>query len=213
MITNFDQYVETYDQLVPFRRVGQYELHRATIERRLQLGSVRAAIEDDQFLDLLRSTLEAWGIGRRASRLRSAHQIRSALGNHASELVSLESFQIEDAALHAEAVALRVDWLITELGVVDNRARIVAGTKTLHHLLPELVPPMDRAWTGAFFGWTVLDPQNHQTAIFTEAYLASTQIAKASRPSRMVGPGWRTSSSKIIDNAIIGYCKVHGIGG
>jgi hypothetical protein len=27
---------------------------------------------------------------------------------------------------------------------------VVGGTKTLHHLLPDLVPPMDRRWTGAF---------------------------------------------------------------
>jgi hypothetical protein len=41
-------------------------------------------------------------------------------------------------------------WMVVEsLGVVENVAKIVAGTKTLHHLLPDLVVPMDRAWTGS----------------------------------------------------------------
>jgi len=63
-----------------------------------------------------------------------------------------------------------IDSLVSGLAVVDNKARIVAGTKTLHHLLPDLVPPMDRAWTGAFFGWSPIDPQKNQTLILGEAF-------------------------------------------
>jgi hypothetical protein len=40
----------------------------------------------------------------------------------------------------------------------------VPGTKALHHLLPDLVPPMDRAWTGAFFHWSTTAPQNAEAA-------------------------------------------------
>ena len=49
--------------------------------------------------------------------------------------------------------------LIAALEVVTNKARIVAGIKTLHHLLPDLVPPMDRQWTGLFFGWSQVAPE------------------------------------------------------
>lgn len=39
-------------------------------------------------------------------------------------------------------------WQVIEnLGIVRNRSLIVSGTKALHHVLPGLVPPMDRAWT------------------------------------------------------------------
>ena len=107
----------------------------------------------------------------------------------------------------------RVDRLVSVLNVVDNKARIFAGTKTLHHLLPDLVPPMDRAWTGAFFGWSVLDPQNNQSAILAEAFTAFAEVARATQPSRLVGPGGRTSATKVLDNALIGYCKVQSIGG
>jgi hypothetical protein len=106
-----------------------------------------------------------------------------------------------------------LDRLVQELGVVDNQARIVAGTKTLHHLIPDLVPPMDRAWTGAFFGWRLLDPQNRQTEIFSKALAGLYGVAVAARPSRLVGAGWRTSLTKILDNAVIGYCQLHGIRG
>ena len=86
---------------------------------------------------------------------------------------------IENAGLDANAVAASLDRLVSDLGVVDNKSLLVAGTKTLHHLLPDLVPPMDRRWTGAFFGWWPIDPQNRQTAILSEAYGWFVEIAQA----------------------------------
>lgn len=68
---------------------------------------------------------------------------------------------------------------------------------------------MDQAWTGKFFGWTVTDPQYRQEEIFTEAFEALMGAGTEVVPSRLVGSGWRTSSSKLLDNAIIGYCREH----
>jgi len=31
-------------------------------------------------------------------------------------------------------------------------------------------------------------------------------VAQQTHPARLVGDGWRTSASKIIDNAIVGFC-------
>jgi hypothetical protein len=161
MVERFDEYVATYDRLVPFTRSGQYELHRETIDRRRQFGTVTAAVHDARFTDLLYRTLQAWGIGRRASRLAPLPAFRESLVLHARAIAALEFLSLE--SLDSAAVVPVLDRLITELAVVDNWARIVAGTKTLHHLLPDLVVPMDRAWTGAFFGWSTTDPQNRQT--------------------------------------------------
>jgi hypothetical protein len=212
LIDGFDDCVAHYDRLVPFTRSGQYERHRQTIDRRRTLGSAEVAAEDDRFTELLYGTLQAWGIGRRASRLVPLDEFRRRLTARAAELRYLEGLHLEDPSTDAVDVSAKLDHLIDEFGVVDNRARIVAGTKTLHHLLPDLVPPMDRAWTGAFFGWTSLDPQHRQTDIFTEAFVGLAEVAVACRPSRLVGDGWRTSPTKLVDNALIGFCQLHGIG-
>lgn len=153
------------------------------------------------------------GHRRRASKLAPIDEFRRCLERREGEVRELDHHSIENPSIDIGELAATVDRLITDLAVVDNKARIVAGTKTLHHLLPDLVPPMDRAWTGAFFGWSLLDPQNSQTVIFTEAFTSFAHMARAVRPSRLVGQGWRTSSSKILDNAVIGYCKLYGIGG
>jgi hypothetical protein len=193
LLRDFDTCVDEYDRLVPFAREGQYELHRKTIERRRSLGSADLAVRDDLFVELLHSTLRAWGIGRRASRLVSVSEFGSQLRARSKELDSLEFLSIESPSLDIPATVEAVDHLVSKLAVVDNKALVVAGTKTLHHLLPDLVPPMDRAWTGAFFNWSLADPQNHQSAILGEAFAVFAEVARATRPSRLVGAGWHTS--------------------
>ena len=56
VVENFDELVGYYDAKVPFRRVGQYESHRRTIDRRLELNSSSAAIADDVFTGYLYQT-------------------------------------------------------------------------------------------------------------------------------------------------------------
>jgi hypothetical protein len=203
VIADFDELVAEYDRTVPFQRSGQYERHRATIDRRLELGSAQAAIDDERFTALLHETLQLWGIGRRASRLTPLDLFRVQLAAVADDVARLESLGISSDELDSGSVTTSLDRLIRELGVVDNQSLIVAGTKTLHHLLPDLMPPMDRRWTGAFFGWWPVDPQARQTAIFTQAYQAFVEIARATNPTRLVGAGWRTSTTKVLDNALV----------
>ena len=88
---------------------------------------------------------------------------------------------------------------------------IVPGTKTVHHILPDLVPPMDRDWTGAFFLWSAAAPQYAQETTFTRTFTGLTQIARDVQLTGYTGGGWRTSTSKVLDNAIIGYCRLSQI--
>jgi len=205
LIADFDACVAQYDASVPFLRSGQYELHRATIDRRARHTSVEEALADDQFLTLLYSTLQAWGIGKRASRLAPLVDFVGALRRETSALEEIAAYQLESLARATDEVGHQVWALIARLPVVDNIARIVAGTKTLHHLVPALVPPMDRAWTGRFFEWNAADLQSNQQATFTAAWADVVAIAAATRPSRLVGDGWHTSQSKIVDNAVMAY--------
>lgn len=210
LIDDFAACVDTYDQKVPFTRSGQYSHHRATIDRRRSFASVREALDDDVFLDDFYQTLYAWGIGKRASRLVPRAQFGNRLRACGDEIASFEHLRLDDSGLDATATATDLWRLIERLGVVENVSLIVPGTKTLHHLLPDLVPPMDRAWTGAFFLWTMAAPQ-YERPTFFQSFSYFANIAQATDPSLYVGDGWRTSVSKITDNAIIGYCKLHNI--
>jgi hypothetical protein len=208
LVGRFGDYVQVYDESVPFTG-EQLAAHRRTVELRRQAGGVRATVEDKEFVDSLRRTLLAWGVGRRASRLVAGDDFTSALRAAAPRLERLEALRIDNGDLPGDMAGQL--WLIIDsLGVVTNKAKLVAGTKTLHHLLPDLIPPMDRAWTGTFFQFHLPEWQDTaaQRRIFGIAYSQFAAVARQVRPSQYVtGAGWRTNRTKILDNALIGFCK------
>ena len=204
----FDSYVSAYDASVPFT-TRQFELHRRTIARRRELGSATAALQDDDFMRLLLSTLHAWQLGKRGSKLSDGVSIVDSLRDQATTFEALQGLSLESLPDVTEVVQSL--WaLIGQASITENKAKVVASFKLLHHLLPDLVPPIDRAYTGQFFSWP--DPyfQYRQREIFTEAFATFSEIARKTKPSRLVGDGWRTSSSKIVDNALISFWRLKG---
>ncbi len=211
LIEEFATCVELYDEQAPFTRRGQYTMHRKTIDRRRNLSSVQAALSDEEFLDDLYETLHAWGIGRRASKLIPRSEFGIQLRSIEPKISSFERFNLEDEELNLDAIANQLWELVKQLHVVENLSLVVPSAKILHHLLPDLVPPMDRAWTGSFFLWSATAPQTEQKETFVQTFLSLGRIARATRPSQYVGQGWRTCLTKIVDNAVIGYCQLHGL--
>lgn len=208
LVSGFDRYVQVHEQRVPFTG-EQLTAHRQTIVLRRQAASVEAAVGDPAYVASLRRTLLAWGIGRRASRLVPEEDFALALQAALPVLGEFASVTI-DAIEDGEAVADQLWRAISTLGVVTNQAKLVAGTKTLHHLLPELVVPMDRAWTGTFFRLHLPEWQDpaSQRRIFRMAYGHLARVARQVQPQRLVtGDGWCTSRTKVLDNALIGFCK------
>lgn len=205
LIENFSFYLDVYDRDVPFNE-DQFRLHAYTIQKRKELGTAAAALADDTFLDLLHATLRQWGIGVRASRLLNQKEFNDELRSHSNEISSLDNINIDGYEQEVNTAFRTLESLFTDLAIVENKARLVAVSKTLHHLLPDLVPPIDREYTGRFFGWHGLDFQDHQGRLYRSGFHAFRRIALAVAPEQFIGQGWRTSRTKILDNAIIGSC-------
>lgn len=206
LIGDFGRFVESYDLAVPFA-TAQLSAHRETVALRSLSGSAEVAISNPEFVSSLRRTLIAWRLDVRGSRLVGATEFADALRMALPRITVLEQLSIDAELPNGTAEAL---WdLINSIGITSNDAKIVAGTKALHHLLPELVPPMDRAWTGKFFA--LHDPQWQgatQRRTFLRLFKTFVEIARAVDPQRYVtGNGWRTSRTKILDNALIGFFK------
>jgi hypothetical protein len=95
---------------------------------------------------------------------------------------------------------------LSQLSVSIAEARIVANSKVIHHLLPRLLPPIDRTYTFNFFYSRNMLSISEEVA-FSEMYSRLHQVASANREPilSLVGNGWNTSPTKVIDNAIVGY--------
>lgn len=206
LIADFDRYLTVYDEQ-PVFRPDQLAARRHTIELRRQAGTAATAAANPAFAASLHRTLQAWGIGVRRSVLVPEPAFATALAAASSALAKLDGLRIDDPALPG-GTADRIWALIRGLGVVENQAKTVAGTKTLHHLLPDLVPPMDREWTGRFFAYQPQRFQSRQQALFGQMHATFQEIAtQVDLPMRVNGLGWRTSTTKLLDNAVIGYCR------
>jgi len=86
----------------------------------------------------------------------------------------------------------------------------------LHHFLPDLIVPIDRKSTRAFFAWHVPEFQYQQERVFRHAFRHFRRIALATNPEQYVATGgWKTSRTKVIDNAVVAFCvqenlRAHG---
>lgn len=209
LLADFKDFVNEYDRRNPFDRSGQLSGHVRTIKLRREAGSAAAALEDGRFRSSLYETLQAWGIGRRGSKMVTRSEFDGILLAREDAITGLDDVAIGTP----EAVATREAlWtLISTLGIVENDALLVAHTKALHHILPDLVVPMDRAYTRPFLGWHGTQFQYQQEEVFRDAFRRFNRIAREARPETLVGKGWRSSATKVIDNAIVGFVLAEGV--
>ncbi len=201
----FPQALENFMEDPPFRKCGQYDNHKRTIEIRRSSGSIDNTMRDDMFFHYLYETLKAWGIGQRGSILVPFYAFKSRIRGLQKQFSELEGFTIEMEDDDISHTVKRIWNIIDKLKITENESIIVSGTKTIHHLLPDLVVPTDNEYTKPFFDWNTHRFRNHQRACFVEAFYAFSHIARSTLPTKYVGNNWNTSSSKVIDNAIIGF--------
>ncbi len=209
LLERFTHYVEGFDRNPPFTE-EQLRVHLTTIKLRRMFRTVDDALESKDFHRSLYETLRLWGIGKRKSKLVPLDDFKTSLKRRAGDLRVLQDVKLDDE-FREQSVTARVWSLIAHLGIVENKNTVVAGTKCLHHLLPDIVPPMDREFTQTFFGWENTDFQYHPQECFEYAFRTLTRIGIKVRVSEYVGQRWRSSASKILDNAAVGYCRAHGL--
>ena len=128
-----------------------------------------------------------------------------------SQIQKLEKIKIWDIKQGDYYFTQReISSILSKLSISKSQAQLVAGTKVLHHVLPDLIPPVDRNYTLRFFGInTMLPSQKPAEVIFPHLFRPFVKIANSCRDvikSNIdnINENWNTSFTKVIDNAIIG---------
>ncbi|MCL6566747.1 MAG: hypothetical protein K6U09_10040 [Acidobacteriia bacterium] len=98
--------------------------------------------------------------------------------------------------------------VISALRVGIGETKIVSGSKALHHVLPELVLPIDREYTvGFFFHSTNLYQGDHAALLEMVPHFHRIAVECRSKIECRFGRGMNMNSSKVTDNAIVGLMK------
>lgn len=189
--------------------------HLRAIERVRQLGDVEAAVHDVVTVDLVYATLASWGMhrmGPRGAKLVEYDMFAEALRRHSDALAGLQGVRINDLDAAAVSTVCTDLWrIIAGLSVSATESQLVAGSKTLHHFLPDLVPPIDRQYTGQFYyGLAGKSWNMGEEAAFAEMFPEMVRISQrcgGEIDTYLAGrdPYMGTSVSKVIDNAIVGF--------
>lgn len=210
LIATFEECLDAFEADSRFSGPSWY-FHDKVICARQQRG-LSAVLRDDTWFELLYATLTAWGMHRMGpggAKLRDLDEIRASILAHTAEIESLASLGITRLERGEARVVAHSLWdLVESLKVSASSARIVANSKTLHHLLPDLVPPIDRQYTFRFFyGRSMLSVPEREA--FLESYKQMCVVARKTAAiilARIDGR-WNSSESKVVDNAIIGYMR------
>lgn len=212
LIAGFDGWVSMFESSEAFPGPSLY-FHERAIARQRQHQAVDSLLSDIRFLEYIYAVLPAWGMhrmGPQSAKVGDFTQITTALREKVATLEQLWPLRITalDASAARDAAALA--WqIIAHIRVSTSRTQIVAGSKFLHHLLPDLVVPIDRRYTFRFF--TGYGAVTSDRASFLDWFPKLASIGNLCRvPIYDViarGGFMATGEAKAIDNAIIGFIQ------
>lgn len=205
----FDEYVRVFGTSERFTGPSGY-FHRKALALRAQHQDIASLLKDDAFFDAVYATLTAWGMHRMGpgnTRLRDLAEIRDSIRAQAEPLQALASLDITTVSAASRPSVVEHTWsVLTALRVSVADAQIVANSKALHHLLPALVPPMDRNYTYRFFyGRKMLSIGEREAfgEIFARLLKVATSHGDGIRG--LLDNAWNSSTAKVVDNAVVGY--------
>ena len=206
---NLRHFVEVFEEANKFSGPSLY-FHNKTLSCLRQFKSVSEAIISDELFDWLYATLASWGMhrmGKGNTKLRDLQEIKASVRAQGTAIASLQGLSLCEISPSAVGQVGRDLWRsLSGLTISIAKARIVANSKVLHHLLPRLIPPIDRTYTFDFFYNRNMLSIAEEDAFF-EMFSRFQTIAINNRDiiAGLVGRGWNTSETKVIDNAIVGY--------
>jgi len=182
-------------------------------------------------IELIYATLTAWGMHRMGdprktrAKLVEFHDFKSSILQNGRLFESLRHHRLESMSLDEYAHILeRLRLPYHALKVSISKASIVANSKTLAHILPDLIPPIDRQHTVRFFTQEYRDffrkngkyrqvnlpgDRNKQFARFRElCYEMKTLLDQCDlNMFELSEDTFNTSYPKIVDNLIVAYVK------
>ena len=212
LIAGFAECVLTFEISEAFPGPSVY-FHLRAIERRREHRSVASLLGDQLLLEYVYAVLPAWGMhrmGRQAAKVADFGVIVTALRQATPALEELWPLRITTMSPEAAGRAAAAAWgAIASLGVSTSQTQIVAGSKFLHHLLPDLVPPIDREYTFSFFTDRPAVPSDRAAFLewFPQLAAIGAQCQEPIRDAISRGGFMATGEAKIIDNAIMGFMQ------
>jgi len=197
---------ETYRKVSPSRY-----FYKKIIEKHNKIKNMSKLLKDKEFIELIYCALDSWNMNQRGSKLVQYPIFAKSIESQASILDNLYKVRLENIPVNEkEQIFDYLKTLFTKLNITTWKTKIVWISKTLHFLLPNLVPPIDRTFTMDFLYWHInYKTWKNEVENFIEIINWFEIIANKLKLTKadIDFEWWNTSIPKLIDNAIIWYTK------
>ncbi|HEY3876692.1 MAG TPA: hypothetical protein VGM92_14540 [Candidatus Kapabacteria bacterium] len=173
----------------------------------------------DRFTEMSYAMLASWGMhhmGPKGSKMRDFKEFRSSIEKVWSQAMSLQEKTPSNLGTK--------DWnklkeIFYGIDCMKSGTKLVGNSKIMAHLIPKLIPPVDRHYTLRFlFGNTQITNGDNEWKMleqmlkdffypFVEDPSFAAKVEKWSKQKKL-DYKWDTSQLKIVDNLIIGFSKI-----
>ena len=182
---------------------------------------------EDRHLEYIYATLASWGMhrmGPKGAKMPDFEKFKNSIQAHEQFFNKVKSKTIDNIC-HEEFEEI-LDKLKTicfgreHIQATTSDSKLVSSTKTLAHILPDLVPPIDRQYTLKFFYGTKNRQINNDDSgrkVFEDVmmymykvYSKNSQFEKLATDIKSAEKDFCGSLPKIFDNVVIN-CATKGI--
>lgn len=190
----------------------------------------------NRHIEMIYATLASWGMHRMGdpedtkAKMVEFDDFRSSILACQTELTALRNERIENVTLDRYGEILQgLTGVYGRLKVSISDSTLVAHAKTLAHILPHLIPPIDRQYTVRFFTqdasefyywnkrkkkWdyrlvSLPDGDGEQFGLFVDLSTKMKRLFDRCDMNvlQLTGQGFNTSYPKIVDNLIMAFVK------
>jgi len=217
---SFKGYVDFYYSNEIFSGPSVY-FHNKVINL-MRNNDYRSLLENEHFIEYVYATLASWGMhrmGPTGSKMRDFKVFRQSILSNKNLFLELKKSRLEALTdENKEDVFPMLKTLFKNLVVMQSGSNLVGNSKVIHHLLPDLVPPIDRQYTIRFFygdltsKYAPLFHKEEETDLFLEIVdyfrIICKRLNLTENDYDKTKP-FNTSIPKVIDNAMIGLIQEH----
>jgi hypothetical protein len=181
-------------------------------------------------IEMIYATLTSWGMHRMGdtkTKMVDFIKFENSILGHAKILSDLKTLKLEDVSKSdLQDIIKKLSLVCFALKTSESNSRIVGNSKTLAHILPDLVPPIDRQYTIRFFSYEPSSFFNKSEIIRQPPGIKTTEEEKwfsyiiekthdftnhiHTDEQISLNKLFNTSYPKIFDNLIMAYVKKVG---
>lgn len=209
LYSNFSYYITKFDESKRFSGPSWY-FHFRTLDRLRKHERLSDVFDDVLFFEYLYATLVSWGLHRMGpggAKLVDFHTFKDSIRKQKNSIVKLREIRLLDLLEEEPLGIIDKIWrIIDKMEVSATKTKLTANSKALHHLLPNLIPPIDREYTiKFFFNNKTIGGRDERIFRMIYPWFLKIGLVNKTKIKKIVGREFHTSETKVIDNAIVGF--------